>query len=192
VACHAIIAVRPAGEGKSRLAETLSNEERISLNYKFFRHVFSVAKEVFPADEIIVVSRSGEFLDEARRGGAYAHLESSHDLNAALAEGARVAVERGATELLSLSSDLPFLRADDLRAMLASSGDVVIATDRQRIGTNALLMQRPFAIPFLYGEASLSAHLAAAEQAGLVATVIDRLGLARDIDTPADLAELRH
>ena len=190
MSCFVVMAVRPVDEGKSRLSDALTAEQRKILNIKMFRHVFDVVRKIVPADHIVVISRSGILLDEARSGGAHGEAETGRELNAALTEASRIAVERGATALLTLSSDLPFLEAGDVRAMLDAEGDVVIATDRVRIGTNALLMRRPFAIPYRYGGESLAAHKAAAAEAGLSITVVERPGLARDIDTPADLAEL--
>ena len=168
----------------------LGDDKRISLNLNMFHHVLSILYDVFPPDRLVVVSRSSALLDVAHNGGSVAHRETTEGLNAALREGARIAVERGATQILTMSSDLPFLAPDDIRALLATEGDVVVATDRARTGTNALLLRRPFGIDYRYGEASLSAHLAAAEDAGLAATVVDRPGLARDIDMPSDLGEL--
>ena len=188
--CFAVMAVRPVDEGKSRLADTLNAEQRKSLNIRMFRHVFDVIRKVIPAGNIVVISRSEALLDEARAGGAHGEPETGRELNAALTEASHVAAERGATALLTLSSDLPFLTADDIHALFAAEGDVVIATDRVRIGTNALLVRRPFAMPYRYGGESLAAHKAAAAEAGLTITVVERPGLARDIDTPADLAEL--
>ena len=190
MACYAIIAVRPPAEGKSRLADALSLDRRVSLNYKLFRHVFAIAGDVINPGRIIVISRSEELLREARAGGAEGHQERGNSLNEALTQGAGIAVSRGATEVLTLSSDLPFLEAEDLRAMFAAAGDIVIATDRRHIGTNAMLMRSPTSIPFRYGPESLAAHLAAAAEAGVAATVVDRPGLARDIDVPSDLVEL--
>lgn len=184
------MAVRPVDEGKSRLASQLDINERKSLNISMFQHVFDVIREVVPASNVIVISRSDALLEEARVGGAQGVLETGRELNAALTEASRIAVARGATSLLTLSSDLPFLAADDVRAMLAAPADVVIATDRLRIGTNALLNRKPLAIPYRYGGESLAAHQTAAAEAGLTITVIDRHGLAHDIDTPDDLAEL--
>jgi 2-phospho-L-lactate/phosphoenolpyruvate guanylyltransferase len=191
VSCFVVMAVRPVDEGKSRLASTLDADQRKLLNIKMFRHVFEVVRKVVPAGNVVVISRSEALLDEARAGGAIGQKESGSELNAALTEASRIAVERGATSLLTLSSDLPFLEADDVRALIEAEGDVVIATDRPRIGTNALLMRRPFAMPYRYGGESLVAHKAAAAEAGLIITVVERPGLARDIDTPADLEEYR-
>lgn len=191
MSCFVVMAVRPVDEGKSRLSKTLSEDDRKSLNIKMFRHVFEVVRKVFPAENIVVISRSEALLEQARSAGAHGEAETGSELNAALTQASRSAVDRGATALLTLSSDLPFLEADDIRALLATEGDVVIATDRVRIGTNALLMRRPFAMPYRYGGESLAAHKAAAAEAGLTITVVERPGLARDIDTPDDLAELK-
>jgi 2-phospho-L-lactate guanylyltransferase len=191
MSCFAVMAVRPVDEGKSRLADELSADDRKSLNINMFRHVFDIVREVVPVSCIIVVSRSEALLEEARAGGAHGAIETGRELNAALAEGSRIAVGRGASALLTISSDLPFLTAEDVEAMLAAEGDVVIATDRAGIGTNALLIRRPFAMPYRYGGESLAAHKAAAAEAGLTITVVQRPGLARDIDTPADLTELQ-
>lgn len=190
MSCFVIMAVRPFDEGKSRLAKILDIEQRKSLNSRMFGHVLKVANEVFPATAIVVISRSDELLDEVRSHGAHGEHETGHELNQALTQASRTAVARGATSLLSLSSDLPFLSAADLRAMLAADGDVVIATDRAGIGTNALLMRQPFAIPYRYGGESLSAHRAAAAEAGLKVNVIARMGLSHDIDNPSDLSEI--
>jgi 2-phospho-L-lactate/phosphoenolpyruvate guanylyltransferase len=191
MAVHVVLAVRPTLEGKTRLADALPFKDRISLNNKMFRHVFSTLLELFPTERIVLVSRSEELVEEAHVAGAVTVAERGADLNEALSQGAKVAVDRGASAVLTLSTDLPYLEPADLAAMLEAPGDVVIATDRERQGTNALLLRRPFAIPYRYGLGSLTAHRAEAEAAGLAVTVIHRPGLARDIDTPADLAELR-
>lgn len=189
--CHLILAVRPFDQGKSRLAEVLGKKERIALNFKFLYRTFLVALQVFSPDLITVVSRSDAQLKAARIAGARALSEGDGDLNDALLQGAEDAVRHGATAILSLSSDLPYVEADDLRAMLAASADIVVATDAAGIGTNALLMRPALAIPYRYGTGSLAAHRAEAEAARLTMSVVERPGLARDVDTPADLEALR-
>lgn len=191
MSCFVVMAVRPVDQGKSRLSPVLNADERKALNIRMFQHVFATVRKVVPAGNVVVISRSEALLDEARAGGAIGQLESGSELNAALTEASHIAVERGATSLLTLSSDLPFIDTDDVRALLEAEGDVVIATDRPRIGTNALLIRRPFAMPYRYGGESLAAHKAAAAKAGLTITVVERPGLARDIDTPDDLNELK-
>jgi 2-phospho-L-lactate guanylyltransferase len=46
------------------------------------------------------------------------------------------------------------------------------------------------AIPFRFGPGSFDAHLAAARAAGVPTAVVERPGLAFDLDTPADLERL--
>ncbi len=185
---HLLLAVRPPEEGKSRLATTIDADQRSALNYNMFRHVLKIGRELFPPERIILVSRSAALRGEVAALGGHALEESGDDLNAALEQGARFAIGRDAGSLLSLSSDLPALTMDDVRALLDAPAPIAIATDRLRTGTNALRMRPAGAIPFRYGMDSLAAHLAAAAAAKLEAVVVERPGLADDIDTPADLA----
>lgn len=189
MACWLVLAVRPLDDGKTRLSRTLSANDRKCLNLKMFQHVFSISREVFDPGRIVLVSRSEALLAEAEQAGMHRLAERGDGLNEALTQAADHARALGADTLLSLSSDLPFLTAADLQAMLSASAEVAIATDRARRGTNALMLRA--AIPYRYGPDSLAAHRAEADRAGLSATVLYRPGLARDIDTPADLAGLR-
>lgn len=78
--------------------------------------------------------------------------------------------------------------ADDVRAVLdrLDAGAVVLAPSRDG-GTTALAAPEP-RFPFAYGPASFHRHLRAA--AGRAAVVV-RLGLALDLDHPADLVAAR-
>jgi 2-phospho-L-lactate guanylyltransferase len=64
---------------------------------------------------------------------------------------------------------------------------VAIAPDRAGTGTNGLALRPPDAIPFHFGAGSRAAHAAAAEAANVPLTVVERPGLAFDLDTPEDL-----
>ena len=192
MACWLLLPVKPATNGKSRLSAVLSDAEREALNRRMFAHIFAVATSVVPAERCIVISNAPEYRDIARAAGAFGEEDAGTDLNAALTQGAMKAQSLGAAAVLSLSGDLPFLGPDDIVAMIeaAETADVVIATDHQHSGTNALLVRPPLAIAYLYGEDSLRAHHAATLRALLTAKIVDRPGLARDIDTPEDLGQL--
>lgn len=189
-----LIPVRPPEEGKSRLGSVLTLPERIALNWRFFMHVMRVATNVLPPDHCIVVSRSSEMLKWAGDMGAQAVSEQGASLNEALTQGANVAMGQGADAVLSLSCDLPFLCADDVRAMLETGGtaSVICAPDVARLGTNALLLKPPGVIPYSYGANSFATHLLHARRAGQSVAAIDRPGLARDIDSPDELALILH
>jgi 2-phospho-L-lactate guanylyltransferase len=59
-------------------------------------------------------------------------------------------------------------------------------------GTNAVSMRPPGAVMTHFGESqSAAVHAQTTAAAGLAARIVDIPGLAFDVDTPADLAELR-
>ncbi|NWK94442.1 2-phospho-L-lactate guanylyltransferase [Sphingobium lactosutens] len=186
--CHILLPVRPPEEGKTRLSGIFDADYRKTLNWRFFRNCLDIACQLVDASRCIVVSRSLAVRDEAERRGAISLQEDGSDLNLALTQAAAFGRDRGASAVLSLSCDLPLLDKNDLDVMLQVSreADVVIAPDRHRKGTNALLVRPPLAIPYLYGASSLGAHLTAARKAGLSASVFYRRGLATDIDLPND------
>jgi 2-phospho-L-lactate guanylyltransferase len=187
-----LIAVRPVEDGKSRLASALPVDKRSILNQRLFDHVCGISLSVLPADRIIIVSRSQALLAQSRARGMKAVLEAGSGLNEALEQGAAVAASMGSGPLLALATDLPGLGHSDLAAMAeaARTADIVIAPDHAGRGTNALLMARPHAIPFRYGPDSLAAHISAAREAGLSHVLVERPGLALDVDTAEDLSRV--
>jgi 2-phospho-L-lactate guanylyltransferase len=190
----AIIPARPLEEGKSRLAEALTQTERQRLNQRFFRQTLDVTAAVVGRERTLVVSCSEPLLSIARSLSFETLLEvQPHGLNAALTQAAEAARQRGATGVLSVSCDLPFLIPDELRALLdvAHQGDgLAIASDRAGTGTNALVMSPVGAIPYRYGIGSFAAHQEAARAAGLTLNVVRRAGLSFDIDTPDDFEQM--
>jgi 2-phospho-L-lactate guanylyltransferase len=126
-------------------------------------------------------------------------------LNPALQQAQAVAAAAGASHLLILPADLPLLQSADVTALLAAlppvgeteaesnadhAAGVVIAPDRGTGGTNALLLSPPDLIAPAFGEDSFVRHRALALSVGAVCTVVEREGLALDLDTPADVLAL--
>lgn len=190
-----LIPARAPEEGKSRLAAVLGRDERARLSESFFRRTLALALQVNDASRTLVVSRSGRVLAIADEMGVLTLQELAHHrLNEALSYAAFTAARGGATAVLSVAGDLPFLTRADLRAMIAAGQGkqgVVIATDRPGLGTNALLLNPVGAIAYRYGEGSFRKHRGEAWKAGFPFRVIRRFGLAFDLDTPAELEEMR-
>jgi len=190
----AIVPARPLEEGKSRLAEALTPDERQRLNQRFFRQTLDVTAAVVGRERTLVISRSESLLAIAQSLSFETLLEfTPYGLNAALTQAAEAARQRGATGVLSVSCDLPFLIPDELRALIevAHQGDgMAIASDRAGTGTNALVMSPVNAIPYRYGIGSFAAHQEAARAAGLTLNVVRRAGLSFDIDTPDDFEQM--
>ncbi len=182
----AVIPAKPASEGKSRLAPVLSPASRLRLNLRLFEHTLATVSAVFAPGRIIVVSRDAALLEIAEAAGARGLRERGDDLNEALHQAAALLPPgRG---LLTVSTDLPNLTPDDLRAMLAPQGRVAIAPDRAGTGTNALFTSPAAAIPYAFGLDSFARHKAAAARIGVLPRIISRPGLAFDLDMPEDLA----
>jgi 2-phospho-L-lactate/phosphoenolpyruvate guanylyltransferase len=185
-----IIPVRPPEEGKTRLASVLDVPARAALVDRMFRHVLAVAVQSVPAAQVHVVSRSPVLLQLARECAANGVEEDAGGHIAALVQ-ASAAVDQGAP-VLALSADLPLVSTADIAAMVEKLGqaDVVAATDRAGIGTNALLVRRPGLMAYAFGEGSHARHRQQADALGLRFAVVQREGLSFDVDEPGDLALL--
>jgi 2-phospho-L-lactate guanylyltransferase len=131
---------------------------------------------------VLVVTDDPSAAAEVTRLGARAVPDQpDRGLNPALAHGARVT---GGTAVAALSSDLPALRAAELTAALAAAecAPRCFVADAQGTGTT-LLTARGTELAPAFGAGSAQRH--AAGDAVLLSG--DWPGLARDVDTPADL-----
>jgi 2-phospho-L-lactate guanylyltransferase len=116
--------------------------------------------------------------------------EPRNGLNPALAHGARAA---GAGPVAAISSDLPALRPEELTAALAAAGAHAaggtprcFTADAAGTGTTLLAAAGGRLDP-RFGPGSAAAH----EASGAVRLTGRWPGLARDVDTPADLLAAR-
>ena len=193
----AVIPVKVLAEGKSRLASVLSNPERARLNREFFLHTLQTAGHSERLARIVVVSADPEVRALASEAGARVLVEAPPlGLNRALGQGASEALANGASHVLSLSIDLPHLTAGDLDDLIASAlanepPSVTVATDEAGQGTNAMVVAPPEIVTYHYGRDSLARHRAAAERAGADFTVVHRVALQFDVDSPEDLRRWR-
>ncbi|MEI6203652.1 MAG: DUF2064 domain-containing protein, partial [Enhydrobacter sp.] len=115
------------------------------------------------------------------------------DLNADVTEAARLVEREGASHLLLVMADLPYLAADDIAALIEAGRDnAVVIAEAKDGGTNAMLLTPPTVLEFAFATHRPSAtfHAESARRAGIEPVILRRPGLARDIDTPADLAAL--
>ena len=82
----AIVPVKPLRRGKSRLAGTLTEDERTALNQDLLEHTLKILSAVKELDQVLVVSRDPQALTVARNHGAKTVQEDGQPhLNTALA-----------------------------------------------------------------------------------------------------------
>jgi 2-phospho-L-lactate guanylyltransferase len=191
----AIVPVKPLRRGKSRLAGTLTEDERTVLNQKLLEHTLKILSSLKELDQVLVVSRDPNALTIARNHGAKTVQEDGQPhLNTALARATVMAQVHSTRGILVLPADLPLLTADDVRALIdraAKPPVVVIAPDRHGKGTNALLMVPAGQIEYDFGEGSFHRHCDRAKKSGARLEIVDLPSLSLDLDLPEDLAMVR-
>ncbi len=185
--------VRALEGAKSRLGAVLDAEERRDLVVSMLQRIVAAAIATPGVIEVIVVSPDPEALRVANAAGARPLLQQSRGLNPAFQE-ARAA--SGGDRLLLLPADLPTITPADVAEVLAA-GDaagtpsVVLAPDRHRRGTNALLLDPPDAIDPAFGGDSRAGHAWLAESADVAFVELAGV-LELDLDTPEDLLLAEH
>ncbi len=189
--CNALIPVKSLSTTKSRLTSSLTQHQREKLVLDMFHHVLRVlfASEVL--DTVSVVSSDLQILENAYLWGAKPILEEYHDHNQALHSAALSEISEGATKLLTISADLPLLTTQEIRCFYSWSllHDLVLAPSRDGTGTNAILVQPPLAVPYVFGLGSLQSYIDSAKEKQLSYSTYHSIGLALDIDTIDDLNE---
>jgi 2-phospho-L-lactate guanylyltransferase len=185
---HVVVAVKGLAGGKHRLAGVLTEAERHRLITTMLRDVLDTLSATAGIHHVSVLTRDRSLLPEG-----VGHLDDPGlGLNPAIAHAARVLSQAGVRSMLVLPADLPFATPDDFGELLAAAErhDAVIAPDAQRSGTNALSLSPPDLILPRFGSQSFAAHVAAVRDVGIELHVVERPGLAHDIDVPADLLAL--
>jgi len=185
-----LLPVKSTG-AKSRLSSVLSRVERRQLESLLLSGVLKALREAGLLAATHVVSSDPEILRLAIGSGAGVVRESRD-------QGVNSAVEAGVGALgrplkvLVLPSDLPLLRASQLRHVisLSESLQVVIAPSSSFNGTNALLFPPRMGLTLSYDNDSFWNHVRASGRKGLSVGVVTKPGLTFDLDSPEDLRSL--
>ena len=187
----AIVPVKPLRRGKSRLAGTLTEDERTALNQHLLERTLKVLFTLKELDQVLVVSRDPQALTIARNQGAKTVQEDGQPhLNTALKRATVMAQVHSTQGVLVLPADLPLLTPSDVRVLIDRAVKppvVVIAPDRHGKGTNALLMVPPGQIEYDFGEGSFQRHCDRATKSGARLEIVELHALGLDLDLPEDL-----
>ena len=186
----AIVPVKPLRRGKSRLAGTLTEDERTELNKALLQHTLETLSGLKEVNKVLVVSRDPNALTIAREHGAKTVQEDGQPhLNTALQRATIVAQVYATRGVLILPADLPLVTPEDIQTLLDRAVKppvVVIAPDRHGRGTNALLIAPAGLIEYDFGENSFQRHCDRARRAGARIEVVDLPSLGLDLDNPED------
>jgi 2-phospho-L-lactate guanylyltransferase len=187
----AIIPAKPFAAAKTRLNAVLDDDEREALAQEMLERTLATALGAGGISRVMVVSRDPEAqtLARARRADVVEEAEGV-GLNEALRLATAAALRGGAEAVLVLPTDLPLLLPDDLDALQERCSPppaVVVAPDRFRRGTNALVVAPPALIEYAFGDDSYHIHIARANAVGARLEICVRPGLRLDVDGPDDL-----
>jgi 2-phospho-L-lactate guanylyltransferase len=190
----AIVPVKRFGAAKQRLADALAPDDRARLAEAMAADVLERVAACAAIERTIVVSGEPRIAAVAAAAGAalIADPEDAGHSEAALI-GVRAAAAGGARCAALLPGDCPLLDPGELDRALGAlePGSVAVIADRHGAGTNGLLISPPDAIPPSFGPGSRDRHLRLAAEAGVAGSIADISSMGLDLDTGADLAELR-
>lgn len=185
-----IVLVKDLDQAKQRLGDVLDAKARRALA---LRNAERAIRAASAGDHRLVIGGSAEVKDIADRLGAESVIERQQQgQNVAAKLGIDHALKKKARAVLILSSDLPLVTLESVRAMLDAAGRiarpaVVAAPALGRGGTNALYISPPDAISLHFGEDSLTAFRQEAKTKGVNFAVHKSDAMALDLDEPEDL-----
>lgn len=192
----AIIPVKPLRSGKSRLAGTLSAEERTELNRTLLQHTLKTLSNLREIEHVLVISRDPYVLSVARTHGARTVREDGQPhLNTALKRATVIAQVYATRGVLVLPADLPLISREDVLTLIERATHppvVVIAPDRHEKGTNALLISPAGLIEYDFGENSFQRHCQRIKEAGARLEIVYLPSLGLDLDLPEDLELIKN
>ena len=189
----AIIPMKPLSEGKSRLSQDLTADQRADLVLGLLRRVI-VAIRGAGMDTIWVVGGDERVNELTHLLGVDRIEELGTDLNDTLKKAFALAFEHGKSALF-VAGDLPFLKPADIHSMMQASrrqGNVTLAPARRDGGTNSILV--PLGVPLEpeLGSASFMKHLTQAAQLETSVAINSSQGLGFDLDVVDDLETFQH
>ena len=188
-----VVLIKDFDSAKQRLRPAMGTKSRRALARRNARLAVDAAKA---AAHVLVVAGGEEVAEITAAWGAEVLLEPREDgQNVAAERGIALAMEKGAEAVLLLSSDLPLVTPESVRALLKIAtrlrAPVVVAVPAiRRGGTNALYLRPPDAIGLHFGADSLAKFRDDAETRGVGFVVHHSDAMGLDLDEPSDLARL--
>ncbi len=189
----AILPIKRFSLAKQRLGESVTEQLRLDLARAMVGDVLVALSQCAAIDLTIVVTNEPSVTAAAEYTGAIVVADTAEDGQSAAASiGIESALAEGAGRALCIPGDCPALDPGELDVLLRGEPSaVVVIPDRHGTGTNGLLLTPSDAMTPSFGPGSCERHCELAASAGVSCRVEPLASLQLDIDTGADLAELR-
>ncbi len=176
-------------DAKRRLAGYVDRQQRVRLARELLIRTVTLAKTVAPVSVVSPSPALAQLVDDL--GGRFI-LQTSRGLNGGVCNARDNALRRRVGVVAVVHADLPLLQGADLQILLESAEEngIAIAPDKTGSGSNALALATKTPFVFRFGADSFLAHRCEAMKRELRVSVVRRLGLSLDLDTPGDLEAL--
>ena len=189
----AIVPMKRLTDGKSRLARTLTEEQRAEITLGMLRRVLKALGGA-SIQMICVIGGDDRVRKLARDHDAICWAELGKNLNETLSKAMDEVFMREKAALY-VAGDLPFVKPVDIHSLLQASrrlGNVTLAPARRDGGTNAILVPR--GVPFRpeLGRNSFKRHLSKAAKLETSVAISYSPGLGFDLDIIDDLRTYQH
>jgi 2-phospho-L-lactate guanylyltransferase len=179
---------------KTRLRSVFSQDARREFTLKLLRRTLALCAAL-PDKAGFFLCGDNDVADLAAEAGADLLGGGAGGMRRDIALAAEDWRIFGNAAMLIVSADLPLLTLADLAAVVdawRACAHVVLGPDLRGRGTNVMLVNDPEHFAFCFGEAvgqgSFASHRSTAQGYGLPVAVIERPGIALDIDLPVDIA----
>lgn len=188
-----LVPVKNLANAKQRLAPVLDHAARVELAQSMLVDVLETLGTWRNRPEVAVVTSDPFALDLAKR---FAFDVLADHANRGETDAIRMATRacesRGVDSTLVIPGDIPLIQACELEAIFQAApaeGSVLVPSFDGR-GTNAAWRRPAGLFPLRFGNDSFEPHLAAARATQKPCVVLSLLGVALDVDRPADLVQL--
>jgi len=187
----AVVPVKDTAAAKQRLASAIPPALRQQLMLAMLEDVLAALAEAPGLAGRLLVTTDPAAQDLASHYGFDCLTDGAADGHTgAVMAAARHLAAAGAQGMLTVPGDIPLVTAAEIAQLVAAhrpARSFTIAPSHDELGSNAVLVSPPDAVPLRFGDNSFFPHLAAAEARGISPTVLNLPGIALDIDNPDDL-----
>jgi 2-phospho-L-lactate guanylyltransferase len=186
-----LVTVKEPERAKFRMAPLLSAAERARIAWAMFEDAVQALQPLSGSHEVALVTNSSRAAERARQIPWRVLWETEQISESASVDqaSAKLAAE-GVEAVLRIPADIPLLRSEDIRMILAESGphrSAVLVPSWDRMGTNAVLRIPPTLFPSRFGHNSLVLHTQEARRAQATLKILENERLALDLDDASDL-----
>jgi 2-phospho-L-lactate guanylyltransferase len=187
----AVVPIKETTAAKQRLAGVVPPHLRQGLALAMLEDVLQGLMRTRGLAGIAVVTVDPAASALAYRCGAQVFTDDARGGHTAAVRAAaqRLAVE-GRGGMLQLPGDIPLVSPDQISLLLAThrpAPSFTIAPSHDELGSNAVLVSSPTAVPLTFGDDSFDPHLRAARACGIMPSIVRLPGIGLDIDWPEDI-----